>query len=562
VLTVGTPEGPQNAKVLDIDSSPVVLVRDPIALTVTLESYGLEETPASLRLERRRNGSDWEMTGEEAVTLSTDSTLQRVVFQDVQQRPGTLEYRAVLTVDDVHELTATDNTATAKVQVVRQKMRVLFIAGRTFPEVQFLRNALLRDDAIISSTWLQTAEPDYRHMGDRPITRLPASQDELDDYDCVVLYDPDPDAWPSGWSEMLTRFVGRGGGGLVYIAGEYKTKECFERASGPGMEWMKLLPVVRDPGLFRSNVSVQLSSREEWKLSITPQGANSRIFQFDDDSEKNQQILRDLPGMYWHFPVTRAKPGATVLARHGDPRMRNRHGAQVLLATQLFGPGRSYFVAFDSTYRWRYLDDEYFDLFWARVIDSAGRNKLLGGRFPFTLSSDRSRYQPMDQVTVTARFPEDDILSGDISSLQGEFEVDSKTPEPFTLSPDAGRPGVFTGTFTAAEAGNYFVRVWSGGRDTIEDAGASTLQFTTELPQLEITRAGADRSTGEAIANATGGMSVTLADFAKLPDSFAVGRVERVLQDRQEIWDAPILFSLILLLIFAEWIIRKRARLV
>ena len=52
--------------------------------------------------------------------------------------------------------------------------------------------------------------------------------------------------------------------------------------------------------------------------------------------------------MYWHFPVTRAKPGATVLARHGDPRMRNEHGQHVLLATQLVGPGRTFFVAFDS----------------------------------------------------------------------------------------------------------------------------------------------------------------------------------------------------------------------
>ena len=105
---------------------------------------------------------------------------------------------------------------------------------------------------------------------------------------------------------------------------------------------------------------MKLSSREAWKLDVTPEGKADPIFTFNPNAEQNEAILANLPGMYWHFPVTRAKPGATVLARHGDPRMRNEHGPHVLLATQLVGPGRSFFVGFDSTYwssdertRWR-----------------------------------------------------------------------------------------------------------------------------------------------------------------------------------------------------------------
>ena len=84
--------------------------------------------------------------------------------------------------------------------------------------------------------------------------------------------------------------------------------------------------------------------------------------------------------------------------------MRNEFGPHVLLATQLVGPGRAFFVGFDSTYRWRYLDDQYFDGFWDRMIDRAGRNKQLGGRYPYTLSLDRTSYRTGSQVTVTARF--------------------------------------------------------------------------------------------------------------------------------------------------------------
>ena len=128
--------------------------------------------------------------------------------------------------------------------------------------------------------------------------------------------------------------------------------------------------------------------------------------------------------MYWHYPVTRAKPGATVLARHGDPRMRNEHGQHVLLATQLVGPGRTFFVGFDSTYRWRFLDEQFFDGFWARLIDRAGRSKQLGGKYPYTLATDRESYKPGSQVTVTAKFENPADRDTGMDTLHGEVEVD------------------------------------------------------------------------------------------------------------------------------------------
>ena len=85
-----------------------------------------------------------------------------------------------------------------------------------------------------------------------------------------------------------------------------------------------------------------------WDLELTPDGTDDRVFQFSPDPAKNRDILTSLPGMYWYFPVTRAKPGATVLAQHGDQRMRNNFGRHVLMAMQRYGPGRTVFIGFDS----------------------------------------------------------------------------------------------------------------------------------------------------------------------------------------------------------------------
>src|SRR5207247_1565490 len=143
------------------------------------------------------------------------------------------------------------------VKVIRQKIRVLLIAGSPSNEVQFLRNALLRDTALEFASWLQTASEGYEHVGHRPIRRLPATQEELDRFDVLVLFDPDMRKLGPAWPEMLTKFVGNAGGGLIYVAGELHTQALFSpgsaddsaaSASGLDNSWIKILPVVRDPG--------------------------------------------------------------------------------------------------------------------------------------------------------------------------------------------------------------------------------------------------------------------------------------------------------------------------
>ena len=126
--------------------------------------------------------------------------------------------------------------------------------------------------------------------------------------------------------------------------------------------------------------------------------------------------------MYWSFPVTRARPGATVLARHGDPRMSNQHGRRVLLSSQLYGPGRTVFIAFDSTYRWRYLSEDYFDGFWARLVDRVGRNKALGGRFPFQVHLGKGVYRVGDRLSVGVRYTDPAALA-ESSELTAELEI-------------------------------------------------------------------------------------------------------------------------------------------
>src|SRR5436190_1786087 len=205
-LAVGTPEGPRNAKLTKIEVNPVVFVRDPNQLQVLVESRGLAGAPATLVLEKRRDGGVWEEAARQPVTLEEAGRLQSVAFDFKEDQPAKLEFRAKL--EDVGpELTTDDNIATGETRAIRQKIRVLFIAGSTFPEVEFVRNAVLRDPGLAASTWLQTADANYVQPGNPVLKRLPATPEELNDFDCIVLYDPDPALWPSDYAQLLSDFV-------------------------------------------------------------------------------------------------------------------------------------------------------------------------------------------------------------------------------------------------------------------------------------------------------------------------------------------------------------------
>src|SRR4051794_21882294 len=232
-IAAGADEGPRNIRLAEIEVSPVIFARDPTTLAVVVEARGLRDAEATLLLEQRVNENDWEPLGNQRIVLGEDGLLKRTSFRITPKVVGSYEFRA--RVDDAGpELTREDNVSNASVKVVRQQIRVLLIAGGPSPEVQFLRNALMRDTHVEFAAWLQHAAPGFRQPGDRPITRLPNDEAELRRYDVLLLVDPDMRALGAQWPDMIARFVGCDGGGLIFVAGELHSQQLFDGGEAGG----------------------------------------------------------------------------------------------------------------------------------------------------------------------------------------------------------------------------------------------------------------------------------------------------------------------------------------
>ena len=93
-FVVGSEHGPSNARLSDIEVSPVVFVRDPLQIGVMVESQGMQGRSARVTLERRQAGEDWTEISQTDVSLGEDGQIQRVPFSYVPEVVGQYEFRA------------------------------------------------------------------------------------------------------------------------------------------------------------------------------------------------------------------------------------------------------------------------------------------------------------------------------------------------------------------------------------------------------------------------------------------------------------------------------------
>ncbi|HEV3021802.1 MAG TPA: hypothetical protein VGX76_05025, partial [Pirellulales bacterium] len=126
----------------------------------------------------------------------------------------------------------------------------------------------------------------------------------------------------------------------------------------------------------------------------------------------------------------------------------------------------------------------------------------------------------------------------------------------------ADQPGVAEGTFTANEVGAYSVRILPGNVSAQGDPSVrpATVNVRVEAAHSELDRPKLDRALLEDVAKISGGSLIALANYEQIPKAFKIKQVGRLLEYRDELWDAPLIFGSLMVLLTAEWILRKRSR--
>ncbi len=554
VVGVGDSSPPQNVRVAELIAPDNVFAEDPFAIITQTRGQGVAGETFQVNLIERRadSGGPGRIVATKSVTFAQDDDVQPVTFEHRQGAVGRYVYQVNVPVGPTESI-ADDNTRQTVVNVIENKLRVLLIAGGPSWNYRYLSRLLQRDNTFEVSCWLQSADIDAVRDGDVVIDHLPATPEELFAYDAVIMLDPDPLELTADWCALVTELVTRHGGGLLYEAARPHAASFFnDPACG---DIIKMLPITPDPDAEIVLNEIGHYQTQPYSPLIPPAAAGHPVLKLPD-RDTGGVGWGQLGGVYWHYPVLREKPVATVLMRHGNPRMSNAYGRHVLAATQYVGAGRTAFLGFDGTWRWRAFGEEYFNQFWVHMIRYLVEGKLSGGNRRGMLLTESDTYQLGETVRVTARLFDPSFRPLQIDSVDAHYSMDNEKGD-VVLQKTADRPGWYEGRFIPSRTGLCELTL------PIPDADVGTEPARKEIqvvrPNLEIVQPRMQRESLIFLAEQSpGGHYYDVDEAGRLPSQIPDRHESTTIRSRPApLWDRGWVLATLVGLLCVEWGLRK-----
>ncbi len=569
---IGDPMRPVNLNVSELYADPQVWKADPFEVQAILRAQGIENESVTVELLETGPpaGADGDVVAEpseekvlatQEVVVNAENPQARLVFAHTFEEPGEhwLTVRAK-GLDDERNIEDNAPSAPIRINVLDNRARVLLVAGAPNWEYRALTRLFMREPTIDVSCWLQSLDEGRQQQGNTEISELPVTQEKLFEYDVVLLLDPDPVQFDEAWIELLGRFVREHSGGMLYMPGPAFSGQFLGSGRTAGIR--DLLPVsLGDVGDVE--VSSLLSSNDrEWPLQIVAANADQPAMRFFADTEQTIERWKTLAGIYWSFPALDAKPGSRILMEHSDPTLRRREVARPLLVTGQLGSGRTIYLGFDGTWRWRTagVDAEFFKRFWVQTTRYLIEGRTLAGKRRGVIETERSRYEVGDRVRLTARLREvnyDPIVA---ESIEAELLEPGREPGKLTFLPVPNEKGTYIATLPVSLPGQYVARIALPGE------GAETVMIDKSvpvtLPVKEARSTWLDKPALQELATLTGGKYFDIDQTAAL--ALAVPDRIRHLEMRSPpipVWDTNRVLILLVTLLTLEWAMRKRYKL-
>lgn len=571
IVGLGDADRPRNLRVASVETTPQAWKDEPFELEVSVFGRGVRDGElAELELTEQRLDDSNELSAPAVVTRRTltwsggEGRISTTIAHR-QSAPGRYVYTASLKPLTGEAATDDNRRNSAPMQVLdREQVRVLLVSSGPGWDYQFLERLLSRDRTAVVSCWLQSLDERRAQAGSRPIGRFPTTSDELFAYDVVLLLDPDPQDLGGDWLELLKRFTGEHGGGVLFMAGPRHSGRLL---SSPAAAALRDLLPVRLPDAERIELSTLPSGHvRAWPLKPVVGSGDHPLLRLGADAGSEADRWESLPGAYWSFPALEAKPTATTLIEHSDPTLRSSTGARPLLTAGRFGAGRTLYLGFHGAWRWRSAgrNAEYYDRFWIQAIRFLVEGRALEGRRRGVLRTDREQYELGDRVVVTAQLYDTQFAPSALPEVRVRVSASDGTATESVLRAVAGRPGQYLGGFTPRKLGVYraVVELPSDGPEPGRKSETAEAAFAVELPERETAETWLNEPLLREMASESGGRYFTLAEARELPASVPDRRETiEIRRPPKPLWDRPWLLAAAVGALAAEWMLRKRCRL-
>ena len=562
-IGIGAPEPPKDLRIAKIEVNPVVYLEHEVPVYITIQSNGYSGNQVRLSLSRVEDSeSEGSIVNATSVTL-TDDFVQVFEFTLVPESEGSFQYVASLPTFD-SEISSENNRKVFPLKVVKTKLRVLYIDGRPRWDYVFLKRALERDPDIDSTcvilsskrqhqfrdTLLHTTNGYYpQSQALNKIHRFPDTFQELMVYDVLIVGDILSSTFNAIQQAAIVDFVEKHGKAIIFLGGERSLgKNGLIKTPLAG-----LLPVVLPP-------KGSIAKNEDFSLELTPSGSHHPITRLANTNAVNESIWRDMPPLSRWLSGLQLRGGATELSVYQRDTLSQ---SIPIIIFQRSGLGKSLLIAAEGVWNWGFgvwsfkNEDDTYPRFWAQAIRwmaTRGEEKQI------SVTTNSPTYSVGDIVEITV-FAYNESYQP-LNNAAISIEVLPPDDQPFQLHGRANPEsvGTYKARFNADSQGKYHIN--ASGKQGEVVVGEDSVEVFVQKQFAELENPQLNESLLKQVATKSGGVYLPFVEASTLPENIDSQQHPIFAIEERDLWDTPIVLICVVVLLGAEWFLRKRKGLV
>ncbi|NKB69950.1 MAG: hypothetical protein GKR89_22990 [Candidatus Latescibacteria bacterium] len=520
-LGTGKAEDPPDIQIVQANAPDIGYIDQPLKIEVQVRNWG--QTTREIELQLFEGEQE---LARKKVLLPGAGQIKRVEFLLPPAKAGPHIYRLLVPPGE-QEFIRDNNEALVFTRVLEERLRVLLLAGGPSPDLAFLQRSLLADTNIVVETRVHKKEGMF-YRGILPDAGAWAKQD------VTILLDIG-EVLEKSAAEILQQQV-KAGGGLLFIGGPRTIQAWPEE----GASRLLLDEVLESSGPFVA---------QEMALRLGPEGWRHPVIRSQGDNADGGDPWTQLPPLPGYFPIGRRKPGVLTLVEGQD------EARSPLVVAGAYGKGKA--IAVLSTAFWK-LDlqssgvdgnPQVIRRFWRNAVKWLALQTTQG---QVRVSTDQFIYRAGEEVAFAAQVFDELYRPLSKAIVQIGLEQDNRTIQLLNRG-----SGYYRGQWTQLPPGDYTYKAMAEAEGDLigEDEGRFIIeQYSVESADMRV-----DQRLLKEIAHDSGGSYASLESWQDLLQVLPLQQnlVEDV--DSIALWDQAWLVAVLVVLLGAEWTMRRRS---
>jgi len=442
------------------------------------------------------------------------------------------------------EINIANNVRNFHIQVNRQKIRILYVAGQPSWEYSFFRRLVKSDPQAELVSFLILRNPGNVTIvpeNELSLIHFPAREmftSKIYEFD-LLIYDnfSYERFFPKSYLTHIKNFVLKGGG-FIMMGGE----DSFGRGGYADTPLSEILPVKmkRDSEWLNDKFKAELEGN-----------LNHPLLNIADEPSVSKEVWAEMPHLEGYDPSLELQPDSTVLLKKGDVPV---------LSVRNAGKGRAMAMNFNTTWRWcmglawQGKSPYYFNRFWQKVIRFMIQSGNLSNVQVFP---GKDRVNAGEKININIKVYDRYWQPMNDASVRLELKLPSGKTVTIGKVNSSGSDGWYNSSIKVTGPGKYTIKAfaYSNGVFIGEDEKIFTgISVDSEMAEISV-----NKRLLEDMAQLSGAIYWDYSNIEPEKVLGVIGKNRAVSGNTVKLsWHNWIFYVLLTAVILTEWYLRKK----